>query len=87
MKKAKVSFVICSLALFTTGCLHPTIGPKSLPPDRAGYSAGIADSWKEQMLLNIVKLRYIDAPIVKHKRFRAFLAAQGFNDPNQCVRG
>ena len=38
--KTKLIFVICSLALFETGCLHPTIGPKSLPRDRALYSAG-----------------------------------------------
>jgi hypothetical protein len=55
--------VACGLALSLTGCLHPTIGPKSLEPDRAAYSAGLSESWKDQMLLNIVKLRYIDAPI------------------------
>ena len=61
--KAKLVSVTCCLALLETGCLHPMIGPKSLPRDRAGYSAGIADSWKEQMLLNVVKIRYIDVPI------------------------
>ena len=60
--KSKLTFVACCLALSLTGCLHPTIGPKSLPRDRAAYSSGLSDSWKEQMLLNIVKLRYIDAP-------------------------
>jgi hypothetical protein len=52
----------CSVALFSTGCLHPRIGPQSLPRDRAAYSGGVAESWKEQMLLNVVKMRYIDAP-------------------------
>jgi len=60
--KSKLVTAICCLALFETGCLHPTIGPKSLPRDRAAYSAGLSDSWKEQMLLNIVKIRYIDPP-------------------------
>jgi len=55
-------FIVCSLSFLETACLHPKIGPQSLPRDRAAYSAGLADSWKEQMLLNIVKLRYIDAP-------------------------
>jgi len=55
--------ITCGLSLLSTGCLHPKIGPQSLPRDRAAYSSGLADSWKEQMLLNIVKLRYIDAPI------------------------
>jgi hypothetical protein len=52
----------CALALFSTGCLHPKMGPKSLPRDRAAYSTGVAESWKEQMLLNVVKMRYMDAP-------------------------
>ncbi|HKN15300.1 MAG TPA: hypothetical protein VJX47_00045 [Candidatus Sulfotelmatobacter sp.] len=60
--KSKPIFVCCGIILFSTGCLYPKIGPHSLPRDRAAYSSGLADSWKEQMLLNIVKLRYIDPP-------------------------
>jgi hypothetical protein len=60
--KSKVA-AVCCLVLLEIGCLHPKIGPNSLAPDRAAYSAGISDSWKQQTLLNIVKLRYIDAPV------------------------
>ena len=60
--KSKLIFDCCGTILFTTDCLYPKIGPQSLPRDRAAYSSGLADSWKEQMLLNIVKLRYIDPP-------------------------
>jgi hypothetical protein len=62
MTKALV-FVTCGLALFTTACLHPKIGPQSLPRDRALYSVSLADSWKDLTLLNIVKVRYLDPPV------------------------
>jgi hypothetical protein len=44
-----------------TGCTH--IGPKAVAVDRFDYSTAIADSWKQQTLLNIVKLRYMDLPV------------------------
>jgi hypothetical protein len=62
MTKAFV-FAACGLALFTTACLHPKIGPQSLPRDRSLYSVSLADSWKDLTLLNIVKVRYLDPPV------------------------
>lgn len=32
-------------------------------PDRFNYAAAITTSWKEQMLTNLVKLRYLDPPV------------------------
>jgi hypothetical protein len=42
------------------GC---TIGPHTISRDRFDYSAAMAESWKRQMLLNLVKLRYGDPPV------------------------
>jgi hypothetical protein len=48
-------------ALAVAGCAH--LGPKTVAVDRYDYSVAIADSWKRQTLLNIVKLRYLDLPV------------------------
>lgn len=55
-------FALSSVLIFiATGCKH--LGPKTVAVDRFDYSAAIADSWKQQTLLNIVKLRYTDLPV------------------------
>jgi hypothetical protein len=38
-------------------------GPGRLPPDRFNYNAAIAQSANEQMLLNLVRLRYSEIPV------------------------
>ena len=48
-------------ALSTAGC--QSIGAGSVQRDRIGYADALGTSWKEQMLLNIVKLRYLDTPV------------------------
>ena len=45
-------------AVAVTGCTH--VGPKTVPVDRFDYSTAIGESWKQQTLLNIVKLRYME---------------------------
>ena len=49
------------LLLSLAGCTG--IGPKSVTRDRFDYNTAISDSWKEQTLLNIVKIRYADMPL------------------------
>ena len=55
------SCLLVTAMLLITGCSH--IGPGTITRDRSDYTATVADSWKRQMLLNIVKIRYGDAPI------------------------
>lgn len=60
--KTIVSLLITILiAIFLSACTN--IGPNTIPRDRFNYNTAIADSWKEQTLLNIVKLRYADMPL------------------------
>jgi len=59
MKRLQTVFVITLLLL--SGCAN--LGPKTVTRDRFDYNTAISDSWKEQTLLNIVKIRYIDMPL------------------------
>jgi hypothetical protein len=47
--------------LATAGCLHVPAGRVTM--DRMDYGQVIAESWKRQTLLNVVRLRYADAPV------------------------
>lgn len=38
-------------------------GPKSMDRDQLDYGNSIGDNWKNQMLGNIVKIRYVDMPV------------------------
>src|SRR5262249_33001191 len=49
------------LSLGVTAC--GSIGPTTVDRDRFDYVTAISESWKKQMLLNIVKLRYADVPV------------------------
>jgi hypothetical protein len=51
------------ILIFTglSGCA--SIGPGTVARDRFDYISAISDSWKSQMLFNLVKLRYGDAPV------------------------
>jgi hypothetical protein len=63
MKTNVTSIVVFALLLagVLAGC--ESIGSTKLKPDRYNYSKALGDSWKEQVLLNIVRLRYGDAPV------------------------
>ena len=60
MTRIYVHFTLFVLLLLT-GCA--SIGPSTVARDRFDYVTAISDSWKSQMLFNLVKLRYGDAPV------------------------
>ena len=60
IKRLTVITLLLSL-LVLSGCA--AIGPKTLSRDRFDYTSAISESWKSQMLFNMVKMRYGDAPV------------------------
>jgi hypothetical protein len=57
----KIIFVLALVTLSLTGC--KTVNPVTVSTDRMDYGQVIAESWKRQTLLNVVRLRYADAPV------------------------
>jgi hypothetical protein len=60
MRNIKLGLCL-ALSAISAACSH--LGPTTVVVDRSDYASSIADSWKQQTLLNIVKLRYLDLPV------------------------
>lgn len=63
MAACRISAVVAALLITSVTGACSSIGPSTVSRDRSDYSAAIGDSWKQQTLLNIVKLRYADFPV------------------------
>jgi hypothetical protein len=60
VRKGFNTIVFTGLLLTFAGCAG--VGPHTVARDRFDYTTAISDSWKTQMLVNMVKMRYGDAP-------------------------
>lgn len=58
---AQLFFAIIISAVLIPGCA--SVGPPTVDRDRFDYVSAISESWKRQTLLNLVKTRYMDAPV------------------------
>ena len=59
----RISTIVAIALLASMASACSSIGPSTVPRDRSDYGAAIGDLWKQQTLLNIVKLRYGDFPV------------------------
>jgi len=57
----KFTGLITVLLVAMTGC--SSVGPKTVPQDQFNYNVAIAESSQEQLLVNLVRLRYNETPV------------------------
>lgn len=56
-------FLCTSILSLGLNACSARMGPRSVPTDRFDYADALTRSWKEETLLNMVKLRYVDPPL------------------------
>ena len=62
LKEIRLNVILTMFAfILLAGCSG--IGPGTVERDRFDYVNALSSSWKKQMLLNLVKIRYLDAPV------------------------
>jgi hypothetical protein len=61
MSRVLLSILALGLLSLTLGCAT-SVGPAAVPRARFDYNQAVARSWDEQLLLNLVRLRYRDTP-------------------------
>ena len=58
-----VRYFTAVFVISLSGCVTSTFGPKTVAPASFDYNEAISRSWDEQLLLNLVRLRYRDNPL------------------------
>jgi len=78
--------------MVVAGC--SSMGPPTIAKDRFDYNSAVANSWKEQTLLNIVRFRYLDPPvflevsqIISGYTFEGALKAESTLSSPEAVQG
>jgi len=56
-----LSSLMIAVLFVLSGCAG--FGHRRVPPDRFNYNEALAESSREQMLLNIIRLRYLEEPV------------------------
>ena len=64
MRRASIGLGRAVIALLLLGLAScASVGPRTIPRDQFDYGEAIANSWKEQLLTNMIRLRYVEAPV------------------------
>jgi hypothetical protein len=58
-----VRLVVLPLVASLAAACAMRVGPQTVPRDRFDYGTAVKQSWQEQLLVNLVRLRYLDTPV------------------------
>ena len=56
-----VHAMVLAIAMLSTSCT--SMGPRTIPRDQFDYGTAISNAWKQQLLFNVVGLRYVESPV------------------------
>ncbi|HET6566241.1 MAG TPA: hypothetical protein VFG52_12580 [Xanthomonadales bacterium] len=60
---SKFKICLALLGTLVVLCACGSLGPRTMDKDQLDYGRSIGDNWKNQLLANLVKIRFIDMPV------------------------